>query len=216
MGPQDGTRGRRDAVRRVCGVPSSPAPADDIPTFAFASRADWHAWLAEHHASATAGLWLKLAKAGRGIETVSYAEAVEVALCFGWVDGQKRACDDDFWLQKFTPRRARSRWSEVNRAKALALIDSGAMQPTGLAEVERAQADGRWDAAYAPASTATVPPDLQAALDADPAAAAFFETLSAANRYAILWRVGDAKRPETRARRIATFVAMLAAGETLH
>jgi uncharacterized protein YdeI (YjbR/CyaY-like superfamily) len=190
--------------------------AGDLPVLAFPSRADWEGWLEAHHAEAGAGLWMQIAKKGGGAETVSYAEAVEVALCFGWVDGQKGRLDDAHYLQKFTPRRARSRWSEVNRAKALELIAAGAMRPAGLAEIERAKADGRWEAAYAPASTATVPGDLQAALDADPAARAAFATLDAANRYAILWRVGDAKRSETRARRIAKYVAMLAAGEKPH
>jgi uncharacterized protein YdeI (YjbR/CyaY-like superfamily) len=185
------------------------------PVIAFASRADFEAWLEREHAR-PGGLWLKLAKKGTGIGTVSYAEAVEVALCFGWIDGQKRKLDDTAWLQRFTPRRARSPWSAINRTKAMALIEAGAMRPAGLEEVRRAQADGRWEKAYAGQRTAEVPADLQAALEAQPEAKAFFATLNAANRYAIIYRVNEAKRPETRARRIAKFTAMLAAGEQLH
>jgi uncharacterized protein YdeI (YjbR/CyaY-like superfamily) len=189
--------------------------ADELPTLAFASEALWEAWLEREHARAD-GVWLKIAKKGSGIATVTHAEALEVALCFGWIDGQRAAHDERFFLQRFTPRRSRSRWSRINRDKATALIAAGRMQPAGLREVETAQADGRWDAAYEGQRTASVPDDLQAALDANPAAAAFFATLTGANRYAILYRVQDAKRPETRARRIETFVAMLARGETLH
>jgi uncharacterized protein YdeI (YjbR/CyaY-like superfamily) len=161
-------------------------------------------------------VWLKLAKAGTGIASVTYAEALEVALCHGWIDGQKGGFDDEFWLQRFTPRKPRSRWSRINRDKATALIERGEMEPAGLREVDAAKADGRWDAAYEGQRTATVPEDLQRALDANPAAAAFFSTLDGANRYAILYRVQDAKKPETRARRIDKYVAMLAAGEKLH
>ena len=148
---------------------------------------------------------------------MSYAEAVELALMYGWIDGQvKRSEEAGFYLQRFTPRRARSKWSQINRDKALALIESGRMRPAGLAEVERARADGRWDAAYAPPSRMEVPDDLRRALDATPAAAAAFAGLSGQNRYAILFQVHDAKRPETRARRIQRFVEMLARGETPH
>jgi uncharacterized protein YdeI (YjbR/CyaY-like superfamily) len=185
----------------------------DLPIVAFASREDWRAWLAAHH-EASAGVWLKLAK--KGIDGVSYGEAVEVALCYGWIDSQARPLDERFWLQRYTPRRPSSRWSKINRAKAQALIERGAMQPAGLREVERAQADGRWDAAYEGQASATVPDDLQAALDADPRARLFFDALDASNRYAIVYRVNDAKRPETRARRIAKYVAMCAANETIY
>jgi uncharacterized protein YdeI (YjbR/CyaY-like superfamily) len=185
------------------------------PTIAFASRDDWADWLTEHH-DADEGVWLKLAKKGSGIASVTQAEAVEVALCFGWIDGQAKPVDDDYWLQRFTPRRARSRWSKINRDRATALIERGEMHPAGLREVERAKADGRWDAAYASPSTATVPDDLQAALDADDEASAFFATLDSANRYAILYRVQDAKRPETRARRIEKYVAMLREHRKIH
>jgi len=181
----------------------------------FASAEAFEAWLAEEHATSD-GLWIKFAKKASGIPTVVYAEAVEASLRYGWIDGQAKRVDDDFYVQRFTPRRARSRWSKINRAKAEALIASGAMEPAGLAEVERAKADGRWDAAYDSPATATVSDDLRAALDADPAASAFFETLDANNRYAILHRIQDARRADTRARRIAQFVAMLGRGETIH
>jgi uncharacterized protein YdeI (YjbR/CyaY-like superfamily) len=185
------------------------------PVIAFASKPEFEAWLEQQH-ERSPGLWLKIAKKGTGIDTVSYAEAIEVALCFGWIDGQKGKLDDAYWLQRFTPRRPKSPWSEINRAKAMTLIEAGAMRPAGLEEVRRAQADGRWEKAYAGQRTAEVPADLQAALDAEPAARAFFATLNAANRYAIIYRVNDAKKPETRARRIARYVAMLRAGEKVH
>jgi uncharacterized protein YdeI (YjbR/CyaY-like superfamily) len=187
----------------------------DLPIVGFATREGWRAWLAADHATSS-GVWLKIAKAGSGSEGVSYADALEVALCYGWIDGQKRKLDDDHWLQRFTPRKARSRWSRINRDKATALIERGEMQPAGLRQVEAARADGRWDAAYAGQRTATVPDDLRRALDADPDAAEFFSTLDSRNRYAILYRVQDAKKPETRARRIDKYVAMLAAGEKLY
>jgi uncharacterized protein YdeI (YjbR/CyaY-like superfamily) len=182
---------------------------------AFASRADWAAWLAEHHDDVD-GLWLKLAKKGSGVDSVSQVEAVEIALCYGWIDGQAASLDDTYWLQRFTPRRARSRWSKINRDRATALIERGEMQTAGMREVERAKTDGRWDAAYAGARAATVPDDLQAALDADDRAREFFATLDGANRYAILYRVEEAKRPETRARRIEKYVAMLREHRRIH
>jgi uncharacterized protein YdeI (YjbR/CyaY-like superfamily) len=181
----------------------------------FASAAEWEAWLEEHHADSD-GIWVKFAKKGSGIPTVVYKEAVHEALRYGWIDGHTKRVDDDYYIQRFTPRRARSRWSKINCAKAEALIASGAMQPAGLAEVERAKADGRWEAAYDAPSTATVPDDLRAALDNDAKASAFFETLDATNRYAILHRLQEAKKPETRARRIEKFVAMLSRGETIY
>jgi uncharacterized protein YdeI (YjbR/CyaY-like superfamily) len=187
----------------------------DLETRAFPSAEEWEAWLRAHHDTAP-GVWIKFARKGSGVPTVTYMEALQAALCFGWIDGQARSVDESFYVQRFTPRRARSIWSKRNRDFATALIESGRMQPAGLREVERAKADGRWDAAYDAPSTATVPDDLRAALDASPSAAAFFETLSSQNRYAILHRVQTAKKPETRARRIATFVAMLERGETLH
>jgi uncharacterized protein YdeI (YjbR/CyaY-like superfamily) len=186
-----------------------------VETLAFASAAEWEDWLREHHATVD-GVWIKFARKASGLPTVTYMEALHAALCFGWIDGQARGLDDTHYLQRFTPRRSRSIWSKRNRGFAEALIESGRMQPAGLREVERAKADGRWDAAYDAPSTATVPDDLRAALDAEPRAAAFFETLRAQNRYAILHRVQTAKKPETRARRIETFVAMLARGETIY
>jgi uncharacterized protein YdeI (YjbR/CyaY-like superfamily) len=188
---------------------------DDLPTLAFPSRDAWEEWLEAHHGDA-AGLWLKIAKKGAGIASVSHAEALETAICFGWIDGQRRALDERWFLQRFTPRGPRSRWSQINRDKATQLIEAGRMRPAGLAQVEAARADGRWDAAYASQRTATVPEDLRTALDANPAAAAAFETLDSQNRYAILYRVQDAKRAETRARRITRFVAMLAEGDRPH
>ncbi len=188
---------------------------DELPILPFASAALWEAWLADEHAHA-AGAWVQIAKKDSGIATVTYAEALDVALCFGWIDGQKRGFDATWFLQRFTPRKPRSRWSKINTEHVARLTAEGRMRPAGLAQVEAARADGRWEAAYEGQRTATVPDDLQAALDANPSAAAFFATLRGANRYAVLYRVQDAKRPETRARRIERFVAMLARGETLH
>ncbi len=186
-----------------------------LPIVQLASAQEWEAWLEEQHETAK-GLWLKIAKKAAGIETVSYPEALEVALCYGWIDGQKGSYDKRFWLQRFTPRGPRSKWSQINRDKVEELVAQGRMKPAGLATVEQARADGRWDAAYEPQSRATVPDDLQRALDENPKAKAFFETLNGVNRYAILYRIRDAKRPETRARNIERFVAMLARGEKLY
>jgi len=188
----------------------------DPPVVAFESQAAWAAWLAEFGAHSPDGVWLKFAKKGSGVSSLSYAEALEEALRQGWIDGQARSLDEAFYLQRFTPRRARSKWSQRNVGKAEALIAEGRMLPAGLAEVERARADGRWEAAYPGPAAATVPDDLRAALDADPQAAAFFATLNRTNRYAILYLIHEAKRPETRARRIAKYVAMCRAGETVH
>ena len=188
---------------------------DSLPVIAFSSRAKWKAWLAKHH-STSSGLWLEIAKKSSAIDSVSYAEAIEVALCFGWIDGQKAAADDDHWLQRFTPRGSRSRWSKINRAKATDLIERGEMKAAGLREVEAAKADGRWEAAYAGQRTMTVPNDLRDALKRNARARAFFETLDSANRYAVLYRIHDAKKPETRAARIEKFVQMLAEHRTIH
>ena len=187
----------------------------DLPTISFATREDWDAWLAREH-EASRGVWLKIAKKGSGIDSVSYAEALDVALRYGWIDGQKQGLDESFWLQRFTPRGPRSKWSKINRDKAAELIDKGEMEPAGIREVERAKADGRWGAAYDGQRTAAVPDDLKAALDADDRARGFFATLDGANRYAILYRSQDAKRPDTRARRVAKFVAMLSRHEKIH
>jgi uncharacterized protein YdeI (YjbR/CyaY-like superfamily) len=181
----------------------------------FTSQDEWETWLVGQHATSP-GLWLKIAKKDSGARTLSYQEALEVALCFGWIDGQKGGLDEVHWRQRFTPRKARSRWSRINRDKAQALIDAGRMHPAGLREVELAKADGRWDVAYEGQRTITVPPDLAEALAGNKEALAFFATLSSANRYAVLYRINDAKRPQTRACRIATYVAMLADGKTLH
>jgi uncharacterized protein YdeI (YjbR/CyaY-like superfamily) len=181
----------------------------------FSSAERWAAWLAEHHAGSD-GVWLEFAKKGSGETTLSYDEALEAALAYGWIDSQVRRLDERFYAQRFTPRRARSPWSKRNRELAEALIANGRMQPAGLAEVERAKGDGRWERAYDSPANATVPDDLQAALDANPKAAAFWETLTKQNRYAITYRLQDAKKPETRARRLATFVAMLKRGEKLY
>jgi uncharacterized protein YdeI (YjbR/CyaY-like superfamily) len=189
--------------------------ADDLPVLHFASKRELEAWLEENHAHAK-GLWLKIAKKGSGIESVDYAEALELALCFGWIDSQKRGFDEAFFLQRFTPRRPRGKWSQINRAKAEELIGAGAMRPAGLAEVEAAKADGRWDAAYAGQRTSTVPDDLRHELDRNEAASEFFAKLDSANRYAILYRLQEAKKPETRQRRLRKFVAMLERGEKIH
>ena len=181
----------------------------------FATPRAFETWLRRNQASSD-GVWLIIAKPGADDPTVTYPEAVEVALCHGWIDGQKKSIDAHHWLQRFTPRRPRSAWSKANRAKAEALIDSGRMQPSGMSEIDRARSDGRWDAAYDGSRTAVLPADLQAALDAAPKAGAFFAGLDRANRYAVLWRVQTAIRPETRSRRIETLVAMLARGEKIH
>jgi uncharacterized protein YdeI (YjbR/CyaY-like superfamily) len=175
---------------------------------AFADPGEWEAWLANHHATSK-GLWLKLAKKNSGISTVSHDGALEVALCYGWIDGQANPFDDAYWLQRFTPRTRRSRWSKINREKAGELIKSGKMKPAGLEEVKRAKADGRWEAAYEGQRVATVPPDLQRELNKSVKARKFFESLNSQNRYAILYRIQDAKKPETRKRRIEKFIAML-------
>jgi len=190
-------------------------PQADLPVLGVPDKLAWESWLAEHHASSP-GVWLKIAKKGSGTPGLSDPEALEVAICFGWIDGQKGRLDDEHWLQRFTPRKPGSRWSKINTEKAAELIEAGRMRPAGIREVELAREDGRWDAAYAGQRDMTVPDDLERALAADDAARAFFATLSSVNRYAILYRIGDAKRPETRARRIAKYVAMLAAGETIH
>jgi uncharacterized protein YdeI (YjbR/CyaY-like superfamily) len=192
-----------------------PEAKAGLPILGFPNREALEAWL-EKEGRSSQGIWLRLAKKETGIASVSKAEAIDAALCFGWIDGQLDKYDEEHWLIRFTPRRPRSKWSARNRARALELIAEGRMRPEGLAEIEAAKADGRWDAAYAPQSEAEVPADLQAALEANPKAAAFFATLKGANRYAILYRVGEAKRPETRAARIAKFVGMLERGETLH
>ncbi len=186
-----------------------------LPIRAFADLAAWEVWLADQPRSSP-GVWLKLAKASAGVASVTKAEAIDGALCHGWIDGQLNPYDDDWWLIRFTPRKPRGKWSENNRKRATELMAKGRIAKAGLTEIEAAKADGRWEAAYAPATTIGVPDDLAIALDAEPEARAFFDTLTGANRYAILYRVHEAKKPETRAARIAKFVAMCARGETLH
>jgi uncharacterized protein YdeI (YjbR/CyaY-like superfamily) len=190
-------------------------PEQDPPILECADHDAWEQWLHEHHESSGA-VWLKIAKKGSGAKTVTYPQALEEAIRCGWIDGQKGAHDDSFWLQRFGPRGPRSKWSQVNRRKATELIEQGRMRPAGLAQVEAAKQDGRWEAAYAPQSTVTVPDDFQQALDANPAANEFFATLKSSERYSYLYRIYDAKRPETRARRIREYVALLAEGKMFH
>jgi uncharacterized protein YdeI (YjbR/CyaY-like superfamily) len=187
----------------------------DLPCKSFATPAAWKRWLAKNH-NVAPGVWLQFAKKGTGLRSVTYAEALEVALCYGWIDGQAKSLNDTHYLQRFSPRRRDSLWSQKNRAKALALIESGLMQPAGMAAIEQAKANGRWESAYAGPSKAEVPPDLAAALRKRPKAAAFFARLNSQNRYAILFRLHTAKRAETRAARLRDFVAMLERGETFH
>lgn len=186
-----------------------------LPIVAFDDAAAWKCWLAAEPRTSQ-GLWLKLAKSGNAASTLTKRQAIDGALIHGWIDGQLNPYDDAWWLIRFTPRKPRSKWSEVNRTRATALIAEGRMAPGGQTEIDAAKADGRWDAAYAPQSTAAVPDDLAAALAALPGARAFFDALDATNRYAILHRTHDAKRAETRAARIAKFAAMGAAGETIY
>ena len=188
---------------------------DGKPVLSFVSQDGWEAWLDAEHATSD-GVWVKFAKKGSGVETVVYAEALEVALCYGWIDSQVMSLDERFYLQKFTPRRSRSKWSRINREKIEQLTNAGRMKPAGLEQVGLAKADGRWDAAYASPSTIEVPEDLQKALDANPKAAEFFATLPGSNRYAVLYQLEDAKKPETRARRLEKFMGMLERGEKVY
>lgn len=185
------------------------------PILTFKDQSAWESWL-ELTGSVSTGAWLRIAKKGAGIKTVSYAEALEIALCHGWIDGQKKAENEHYWLQRFTPRTARSIWSQINKAKAEALVSAGRMRPAGMREIDRAKKDGRWDAAYSSASNSVVPDDLQQALDANKEAKAFFSTLNSQNRYAILFRIQNVKKAETRAKKITQFIEMLARGEKLH
>ncbi len=181
----------------------------------FKTQNDWQSWLSKNHAKSP-GIWLRIAKKGAGVKSVSYDEAVEAALCYGWIDGQKKAYDESTWLQKFMPRGPKSIWSKINREKAQALINSGKMKPAGLKAVESAKQDGRWDAAYESQSRAVVPPDLQKELNKNAKAKAFFATLNSVNRYAILFRIHNAKKAETRAQRIQAFVRMLEKHERIY
>jgi uncharacterized protein YdeI (YjbR/CyaY-like superfamily) len=188
---------------------------NELEVLGFENQKTWAAWL-NKNGKTSSGLWLKLAKKGAGLKSLTYDEALEAALCHGWIDGQKKGFDETAWLQKFTPRSPKSIWSKINREKAEALIASSKMKSAGLRAVEAAKADGRWDAAYASQRTAGLPADFQAALDASPQAKAFFATVNGANRYAFLYRIHTAKKPETRMKRIAQFIAMLERHETLH
>lgn len=189
--------------------------SDDLPTMPFETQQDWETWLEENHAEAK-GIWLKIAKKEARTSSVSYAEALDSALCYGWIDGQKAAFDDKHWLQKFTPRTAKSIWSKVNCSKAEALIAEGRMQPAGLRQVELAKSDGRWERAYESQSKITIPDDFQSELDKNPKAQDFFSTLDSANRYAFLYRVQAAKKPETRSAKIQKFIEMLNQQQKLH
>jgi uncharacterized protein YdeI (YjbR/CyaY-like superfamily) len=194
---------------------TTPKTPVEIPVILFAKPKDWEVWLKANHAESK-GLWLRLAKKNSGIESVNYAEALDVALCYGWIDGQKKSYDETTWLQKFTPRGAKSIWSKINREKADALIESKRMKAAGLKAIESARQDGRWEAAYDSQSKATMPEDFQAALDQNAKAKAFFATLKSVNRYAILFRIQTAKKAETRIKRIRQFIEMLEKHETIH
>ncbi len=187
----------------------------DLPILVFRDQKTWAAWLTKNHGKSS-GVWLRMAKKASGLPSVSHSEALNVALCYGWIDGQARSADENTWVQKFIPRAKKSIWSKINRQKALALIEAGQMRPAGLAEIERAKKDGRWEAAYDSPRGATVPDDLQAALDGNARAKAFFTTLNGQNRYAILFRIQTTKKADTRSRKIQQFVDMLARGEKLH
>ena len=188
---------------------------DNLEVLLFDTQEDLEAWLKKHHAD-TKGIWLKIAKKEARTPSVNYAEALDSALCYGWIDGQKAAFDDRYWLQKFTPRGARSIWSKVNCNKAEALIADGRMQPAGLRQVELAKSDGRWDRAYESQSKIAIPDDFQSELDKNPEAKDFFNTLDSANRYAFLFRIHAAKKPETRSAKIQKFVEMLNQHQKLH
>ena len=186
-----------------------------LPTLPFESKKKWADWLAKQH-DKSPGVWLKLGKKGTGIPSVTYEEALDVALCYGWIDGQKKGFDDQFWLQKFTPRGVKSIWSKINTGKAEKLIVSGEMKSAGMKAIEAAKQDGRWDAAYESQKNISVPEDFLSALEKNKEAKAFFATLNSANRYSFLFRLKTAKKAETREKRIRQFVEMLEKGETFH
>lgn len=188
---------------------------DELLRMTFQNQQEWETWLQQNHADSK-GIWLQLAKKDSGIASISYAEALDSALCYGWIDGQKAAFDDLYWLQKFTPRGPKSIWSKINRNKVIELEASGRMQPAGIKQVELAKADGRWEAAYESQSTIAIPDDFQTELDKNQKAREFFATLNSANRYAILLRIQTAKKPETRTARIQKFIDMLANNQKIH
>ena len=189
--------------------------SSDLPILPFASKKKWTDWLAKQH-DKSPGVWLKIAKRDSGIASVTYDEAVESALCYGWIDGQKKGFDDKYWLQKFTPRGSKSIWSKINTEKVERLIESGEMRPAGLKSIEAAKNDGRWDAAYASQKNISIPDDFHSALDKNKKAKAFFETLKSAERYSFLFRIQTAKKAETRAKRIQQFIEMLERNEKFH
>ena len=211
--PAESAKSAKPATASKTASRAAKAPAGELPVLAFSTQQAWREWLDARHATA-AGAWLQFAKVGSGKKSITYAEAIEVALCYGWIDGHLSRRDDVTYCIRFTPRRARSAWSKRNAETAERLIAEGRMQPAGLAEVERARADGRWDNAYAGSASIDVPDDLRDALAASPRAQAMWDALTRANRYAVLYRVHEAKRAETRARRITQYVEMLARGET--
>jgi uncharacterized protein YdeI (YjbR/CyaY-like superfamily) len=198
-------------------MPAKPTdiPVADLNIVEAPDDAHWERWLEDHHATA-ADAWVKIAKKGSGVTTVRYPEVLDTAICFGWIDAVRRPLDDTYFLQRFTPRGPRSKWSQVNREKALALTANGRMRPAGHTQVQAAQADGRWDAAYEPQSRASIPDDLQAALDAHPAAKEFFATLRGQQRYAFLYRLHNVKTEKGRQRRIANYIEVLSEGKTLN
>jgi len=197
------------------GTTGTARTAAKVPVRAFKDAKAWESWLAKNQGDAN-GVWMRLARKNSGTKSITYPEALEIALCYGWIDAQKRGESETAWLQRFMPRAKKSIWSKINTEKALALIATGRMTPAGLNEVVRAKQDGRWEAAYEPARTAKVPADFEAALRKSPRAKEFFKTLSATNRYAILWRLQTAKKAETRTRRMRSFIEMLEKGETIH
>lgn len=212
----------RECIERQRTIPSAAVKKKKAVTGSapgairgFKTRKEFAAWLDKNHKTSPA-LWVRMGRKGSGIKSITYAEGVEVALCYGWIDAQKLPENETTWLQRFMPRRPRSIWSKVNREKALALIANGQMTQAGLVEIERAKTDGRWEAAYDSQAGASVPPDFEEALERHPKAKAFFKSISAANRYAITWRLQTAKKAETRAKRMRTFIEMLEKGETLH
>ena len=194
-------------------MPGGGGPA--APAHSFDDQESWRAWLQANHATSR-GVWLRIAKKGASEGSVSYSEAVETALCYGWIDGQKKGIDESSWLQRFTPRSKTSIWSRINREKAIRLIELGKMKAAGLREVEHAKQDGRWDRAYDSPSRATIPADFQAVLDKAPKAKAFFASLDGRNRYAVLWRIQTAKKVETRAKRIKELAEMLSRQKKIH
>ena len=211
------TTGSGAAPKKKKATPKAKAKVKQTPTpvRAFRTQQDFEQWLEKNH-HRPEGVWIRFAKKASGIKSIAHPEALESALCFGWIDALRRPETDTTYLQRFVPRRPKSLWSQINRAKAVSLIESGRMRPSGHAEVERAKQDGRWDAAYPSPANATVPPEFERALEENPKAKAFFETISRVNRYAIVWRLATAKTPEKREQLSRKFLDMLEKGETLH